>query len=214
MGVVWLARRSDGRFEGVVAVKFLNLARVARSGAGRFQREGRLLARLAHVNIARLIDAGVDGGQPYLVLEYVEGEAIDRWCDARRLDINARIRLFLDVLASVAHAHGQLVLHRDLKPANILVTSTGTVKLLDFGIAKLLDPSDAAHTEPTAADPAFTPRYAAPEQLQAGDVTMATDVYTLGVLLSELLAGRHPTASDARISVDQLRALMESGRGG
>src|SRR4029079_17200201 len=101
----------DGRFEGVVAVKFLSLALVAHSGEVRFQREGRLLARLAHVNIARLIDAGVDGGEPYLVLEYVEGDAIDRWCDARRLDINARIRLFLDVLAAVAHAHGQLVLH-------------------------------------------------------------------------------------------------------
>ena len=122
MGSVWLARRSDGRFEGQVAVKLLNLALLARGGAERFAREGSVLARLAHPHIARLLDAGVSaGGQPYLVLEHVEGEPIDRWCDARALGIDARVRLLLDVLAAVAHAHSKLVLHRDLKPSNILV---------------------------------------------------------------------------------------------
>jgi len=173
MGSVWLAGRSDGRFEGKAAIKFLNLALLTRGGPERFQREGNLLARLAHPHIARLIDAGVaDGGQPYLVLEYVEGEPIDRWCDAHALDIDARVRLFLDVLAAVGHAHSKLILHRDLKPTNILVAADGQVKLLDFGIAKLIDEASkpAAATEITQlAGHAFTPEYAAPEQVQGAD---------------------------------------------
>jgi serine/threonine-protein kinase len=213
MGAVWLARRSDGRFEGRAAVKFLNLALLARGGAERFRREGSMLAKLAHPNIARLIDAGVDGGQPYLVLEYVDGLPIDRWCDARSLGVEARIRLFLDVAAAVAHAHGKLILHRDLKPSNILVTADGHVKLLDFGIAKLIeDPEQAAPpTELTqAAGRAFTPEYAAPEQVQGGEATLATDVYALGVLLHVLLAGAHPTAVSAGAPMAQLRALVET----
>ena len=126
MGTVWLARRSDGRFEGTAAVKLLNLALLDQVGAARFQREGTVLARLKHPNIARLLDAGVTaGGQPYLVLEYVEGEPIDRWCDEHRLGPEARLRLFLGVLEAVAHAHANLIVHRDLKPSNILVTPTG-----------------------------------------------------------------------------------------
>jgi len=213
MGSVWLARRSDGRFEGKAAVKFLNLAWLARGGAERFAREGSALARLAHPNIARLLDAGVADGQPYLVLEYVEGEPIDRWCDARSLDIEARVRLFLDVLAAVAHAHNNLILHRDLKPSNILVTSDGRVKLLDFGIAKLIGEGDgpAAATELTQlAGRAFTPEYAAPEQVQGGDVTTATDVYALGVVLYELLCGSHPTARADQAPVERLHALLEA----
>jgi serine/threonine-protein kinase len=213
MGAVWLARRSDGRFEGKAAVKFLNLALLGRGGVERFEREGSVLARLAHPNIAHLIDAGVTaGGQPYLVLEYVEGEAIDRWCDAHRLDIKARLRLFLDVIAAVAHAHGKLILHRDLKPSNILVTTDGRVKLLDFGIAKLLDDQQPGPaTELTQlAGRAFTPEYAAPEQAQGEDVTMATDVYALGVLLYVLLTGAHPTAATAATPIERLRALIEA----
>jgi serine/threonine-protein kinase len=214
MGSVWLAHRSDGRFEGKAAVKFLNLALLGSGGAERFQREGTLLARLAHEHIARLIDAGLaDGGQPYLVLEYVEGIAIDRWCDAHTWGIKARIRLFLDVLAAVGHAHNNLILHRDLKPSNILVTADGQVKLLDFGIAKLIDEesSSTATTELTRiGGRAYTPAYAAPEQLQGGDVTTATDVYALGVLLYVLLCGRHPTADPAVPPVDQLRAVVET----
>src|SRR5215472_11429065 len=139
MGTVWLARRSDGRFEGHAAVKFLNAALMGGAAEERFKREGSILARLAHPNIAHLIDAGVSaGGQPYLILEYVEGRPIDRYCDERALDIEGRIRLFLEVLAAVAHAHANLIVHRDIKPSNVLVTEEGRVKLLDFGIAKLL----------------------------------------------------------------------------
>jgi serine/threonine-protein kinase len=195
MGTVWLARRSDGRFQGKAAVKFLSLALAGRGGAERFRREGNALAKLAHPSIARLLDAGVADGQPYLVLEYVDGEPIDRWCSGRQPDVKARLRLLLDVLAAVAHAHGNLILHRDLKPSNILVTRDGAVKLLDFGIAKLIE--DPAHSAPATAltqiaGRAYTPDYAAPEQVQGGDATMATDVYALGVLAYELFAGARP----------------------
>ncbi len=215
MGSVWLARRTDGRFEGFVAIKFLNAGLMARGGAERFAREGSILARLAHPNIARLLDAGVAGGgaRPYLVLEYIDGLPIDRHCDDKALDLAARVRLFLDVLAAVAHAHNRLILHRDLKPSNILVTATGEVKLLDFGIAKLIDDAGAtaSATEITqAAGRAFTLQYAAPEQLQGGDVTTATDVYALGVLLYVLLGGAHPTAGNTTAPLDQMRAVIET----
>ncbi len=214
MGSVWLARRCDGRYEGEVAIKLLNLALIARGGAERFGREGRVLAKLTHPGIARLLDAGItEGGQPFLVLEYVDGEPIDRWCERRALSPEARIRLFLDVLAAVDHAHAGLVLHRDLKPGNILVARDGRVKLLDFGIAKLLDASEqsAGVTELTrAAGRAFTPEYAAPEQVRGEDVTPATDVYALGVLLYRLLSGQHPTARDGSNPVDALRAVVDA----
>ena len=213
MGAVWLASRADGRFEGQVAVKFLKSGLFGKGDSGRFEREGQILARLSHPNIARLLDAGVHHGhQPYLVLEYVDGLPIDRHCQVNGLDVESRIKLFLDVLAAVAHAHQRLILHRDLKPSNILVTHDGQVKLLDFGIAKLLD--DATHsgvaTELTQrAGSAFTPQYAAPEQVQQADVTTATDVYALGVLLYQMLGGRHPTADDTQTHLDRLRAVVE-----
>ncbi|MEP7207522.1 MAG: serine/threonine-protein kinase [Casimicrobiaceae bacterium] len=213
MGSVWLAQRSDGRFEGAVAVKLLNLALVGRGGAERFAREGRILGRLSHPNIARLVDAGVTGGgQPYLVLEYVEGRALDSHCNTARLDTRARIALLLGVIDAVSHAHRNLVLHRDLKPSNILVNTEGEVKLLDFGIAKLLQDADTPGevTEITRlAGRAFTPEYAAPEQVQGGHVTTATDVYALGVLLYSLLGGRHPTTQDTDSPVDRLRGIAE-----
>ena len=214
MGSVWRARRSDGRFEGDVAVKLLNLALAAKGGAERFAREAQVLARLSHPNIAHLIDAGVsDSGQPFIVLEHVQGEPIDRHCDARQLDIEARVRLLLQVMAAVLHAHGRLVLHRDLKPGNILVTTEGQIKLLDFGIAKLLDDSGGA-AAPTAltqlAGRAFTPEFAAPEQVQGGEVTIATDVYALGVLMYVLLSGAHPTAKPTDTPVDRLRSVVET----
>jgi len=196
MGSVWLAHRSDGRFEGKAAIKFLDLALLGRGGAERFQREGSVLARLAHPNIARWLDAGVaNAGQPYLVLEYVDGIPIDKWCQSCAFDLRARLRLFLDVLAAVAHAHKNLILHRDLKPANILVTSEGQVKLLDFGIAKLLEnqAQASAATELTQqSGHAYTRGYAAPEQIGNGAMTTATDVYSLGVILFELLTGTRP----------------------
>jgi serine/threonine protein kinase len=212
MGTVWLAHRSDGRYESKVAFKFLNLSVQGRGGAARFEHEGRVLARLAHPNIAHLIDAGVDGDSPYLVLEYVEGRPIDRWCDDGNLDVRSRIRIFLDVLAAVAHAHSNLILHRDIKPSNILVSADGTAKLLDFGIAKLIDdPNEGALAGEltVVAGRAFTPRYAAPEQLHAAGVTTATDVYALGVRLYVLLVGQHPTAAEAATPAEQVRALVE-----
>lgn len=212
MSSVWLARRVDGRFEGRAAIKFLDLALVDAQGVERFRQEGQVLARLDHANIARLIDAGVtEDGQPYLVLEYVEGEPLDRWCQSHSLDVRARVRLFLEVLAAVAHAHSKLVLHRDLKPANILVTPDGHVKLLDFGTAKILDLNAATPIVPTTAHAhAFTLDYASPEQVQAGEVTTATDVYALGVILFELLTGRHPTAEAAQTPMSKARAIVET----
>jgi serine/threonine-protein kinase len=196
MGSVWLAERSDGRFERRVAVKFLNFALVGLGGEERFMREGSILGRLKHPSIAQLLDAGMTtAGQPYLVLEYVEGRSIDQYCDQAALDVEARLTLFLDVLAAVAHAHAHLIVHRDIKLSNVLVRVDGQVKLLDFGIAKLLD------AEGTAGAPthltregglALTPEYAAPEQVTGEPVTTATDVYALGVLLYTLLTGQHP----------------------
>jgi eukaryotic-like serine/threonine-protein kinase len=213
MGSVWLARRSDGRYEGQAAVKLLNLGALGHGGAERLRHEANALAKLSHPNITHLIDAGVAAAQPYLVLEYVEGEPIDIWCDAQGLDVNARVRLFLQVLDAVAHAHGRLILHRDLKPSNILVTKNGSVKLLDFGIAKLLE-GDGQATQPSyltrVGTSAMTPEYAAPEQLQQGEVTTATDVYALGVLLYVLLVGRHPTAGETSTPVEQMQALVEA----
>lgn len=200
MGSVWLARRSDGRFEGRAAVKFLNAAWVGMAGEERFRREGAILARLAHPHIARLLDAGVSStGQPFLVLEHVEGEHIDRYCESRGLNNEARIRLFLDVLDAVAHAHANLVVHRDIKPSNVLVTQEGSVKLLDFGVAKLLEDAEqpGAATELTReAGAALTPEYAAPEQVTGSAVTTATDVYSSGVLLFRLLGGRRFRAGE------------------
>lgn len=214
MGSVWLAHRSDGRFEGHVAIKLLNLALLDPVGSERFRREGSMLARLTHPNIARLIDAGVaDSGQPYLVLEHVAGVRIDRYADARRLPPAERIRLFQQVLAAVEHAHANLIVHRDLKASNILVTDEGAVKLLDFGIAKLLEgeTAGAERTELTErGGVAFTPEYAAPEQVTGGVVTTATDVYALGVLLYLLLAGRHPTAPGAASSAQHVRSVVDT----
>ena len=194
MGSVWLAERCDGRFDRRVAVKFINLALMGRAGEVRFKREGSILARLAHEHIAELVDAGVSTvGQPYLVLEHVEGDHIDRYCDQQKLDTAARIRLFMTVLEAVAHAHAHLIVHRDLKPSNVLVSKNGQVKLLDFGIAKLLE-SEGQEEAPTLLTAAgarvMTPEYAAPEQVTGGPVTTATDIYALGVLLYALLTGR------------------------
>ncbi|HEV7366018.1 MAG TPA: serine/threonine-protein kinase [Gemmatimonadales bacterium] len=214
MGTVWLAQRSDGRYEAQVAIKLLNLALIDPVGSERFRREGTALARLTHPNIARLIDAGVtEEGQPYLVLEYVEGRRIDVYCDAERLVPERRLGLFLQVLGAVAHAHANLVVHRDLKPSNILVTADETVKLLDFGIAKLLaeDSGAAERTGLTDRGGApLTPEYAAPEQAQGRPVTTGTDIYSLGVLLYVLLAGRHPTGAGCHTVAEHLRALGES----
>jgi eukaryotic-like serine/threonine-protein kinase len=219
MGSVWLAERCDGRFEGRAAIKLLNIALMGRAGEERFRREGHILARLTHPHIAHLVDAGVSQtGQPYLVLEHVNGQRIDDHCNERALGIEARLRLFLDVLEAVAHAHANLIVHRDLKPANVLVTVDGQVKLLDFGIATLLQ-RDGEWGHPRAAEPsaltrdgggALTPQYAAPEQVTGGQITTATDVYALGVLLYVLLSGQHPAGSAVRSPADLVRAIVDT----
>jgi len=202
MGDVWLAERSDGRFEGQFAVKLLRRHSPASVDSLRFEQEGRLLARLTHPNIARLIDAGTADERPFLVIEYIDGVDIDKYCDRHRLGVDARIRLFLDVLEGVAHAHANLVLHRDLKPGNILVTSDGRVKLLDFGIAKLLDEHDARNEKHAPSitqvfGQVLTPDYAAPEQLAAKPIGTATDIFALGMVLYVLLTGVNPRSEDA-----------------
>ena len=214
MGTVWLAHRSDGRFEGQVAVKLLNAALVGHPSEQRFAREGRVLARLQHPNIARLLDAGVEAGaQPYLVLEYVRGARIDEYCDRQNLGIDQRIRLFLDVLAAVAHAHSNLVVHRDLKPSNILVTEQSEVKLLDFGIAALLSSGGDDVTPLTRhMGPGLTPSYASPEQLLGQPITTAADVFALGTVLFELLARRRPWSvrDETKTSAQLIRLKLET----
>ena len=212
MGTVWLADRSDGRFERRAAIKLLNVA-LAGSGEERFRREGRILGRLEHPHIAQLVDAGVSGGgQPFLVLEYVEGEPIDGYCERRRLDVEARIRLFLDVLEAVAHAHAHLIVHRDIKPSNVLVTSDGRVKLLDFGIAKLLEEeAQTGHATKLTREggAALTPAYASPEQVTGGVMSTATDVYALGVLLYGLVTGQHPAGPGPHTPAGLMKAITE-----
>ncbi len=213
MGSVWLARRNDGRFERQVALKFLNIALLGKEGEDRFKREGKILALLAHRHIAELIDAGVTTtGQPYLVLEYVDGDQIDRYCDQRHLDLHTRIRLFLQVLDAVAAAHANLIVHRDLKPSNVLVRKDGDVKLLDFGIAKLIEAENdpERQTAFTIGGTALTPEYAAPEQLKGEAITVSTDVYALGVLLYLLLTGRHPSAEGQSSPAELVKTIVES----
>jgi serine/threonine-protein kinase len=196
MATVYLAERADGQFEQAVALKLLDSARDFASLAARFAQERQILARLEHPNIARLIDGGTTrAGQPYVVMEYVDGVPLDRYCDQHRLDVDARIRLFGDVAAAVQYAHGHLVVHRDIKPSNILVTADGQPKLLDFGIAKLLDPAVAAPVTRSVLHP-MTPEFASPEQVRGEALTTASDVYQLGHLLYQLLAGRSPYDCD------------------
>ena len=210
MGSVWRARRDDGRIETLAAIKFVNLASMGRDGEQRFRREGLLLGRLNHPRIARLLDAGmhVETHQPYLVLEFVDGLAIDAWCESQALDARRRIALFLQVIEAVAHAHSHLIIHRDLKPSNVLVTTQGNVKLLDFGIARLASGDDGAvHTRSSVA--AMTPQYAAPEQVQGALITTRTDVYALGLVLYRLLTGRHAVELDANASAEMFRTILE-----
>jgi eukaryotic-like serine/threonine-protein kinase len=194
MGTVYEAWRADDQYCHRVALKVIRDGTAVEPLVGRFRQERQILAALSHPHIARLLDGGVTSdGQPYLVMEYVEGEPIDQYCNARRLGIRERLRLFRDVCAAVQYAHQNLVVHRDLKPSNILVTADGEVKLLDFGIAKLLR---AGEEEPAPLTRTglhlMTPDYASPEQVRGGAITTAADIYSLGIVLYELLTGRRP----------------------
>ena len=192
MGAVYLGERMDGQFAHQVAIKLVLPHQATPELVQRFQQERQILAQLDHPRIARLLDGGVtDDGAPYLIMEYVEGQPITAYADAQQLSIEARLALFAEVCDAVAFAHRNLIIHRDLKPSNILVTAEGHVKLLDFGIAKLLEGTADALVTRTG-HRVLTPAYAAPEQVQHGPVTTATDVYQLGVLLYELLTGAHP----------------------
>ncbi|HEV8150456.1 MAG TPA: serine/threonine-protein kinase [Gemmatimonadales bacterium] len=217
MGTVWLAERADGQFEQRVALKLIKRGMDSDEILGRFLRERQILARLEHPSIARLLDGGVsDEGRPYFVMEYVPGIPITRYCAERKLSVDARLRLFGLVCRAVQYAHRNLVVHRDIKPANVLLTETGEVKLLDFGVAKLLSPQKTEEP-PTAGGSAWgpmTPEYASPEQLAGKSVTTASDVFQLGILLYELVAGQRPQNPDrpkARLRGDldaiTLRAL-------
>ncbi|MBZ0103241.1 MAG: serine/threonine-protein kinase [Thermoanaerobaculia bacterium] len=211
MSRVHLAEPLDDRLGRQVAIKRLVAAAGAREELGRrLAAEGRVLAALAHPHIAQVFDAGIDAdGDPYLVMEYVDGEPLVAWCAREDASIECRIELFLEVCAAVAHAHRRFVVHRDLKPSNILVDRAARVKLLDFGIAKLLDPAAPGGMEPptrTGLLP-MTPEYAAPEQVRGGEITTATDVWQLGILLHELLTGRRPYRFEGRSAADLERLV-------
>jgi serine/threonine protein kinase len=213
MGAVFLGVRADAQYQKRVAIKLVRRGMDSDDILRRFRNERQILASLDHPNIARLLDGGTtDDGLPYLVMEYVEGTPVTKYCDRQHLTTNERLELFRTICAAVQHAHQNLVVHRDLKPSNILITSDGTPKLLDFGIAKVLNPElSATSIENTRTElRVLTPDYASPEQLRGEQLTTASDVYSLGVVLYELLTGHHPYRATkapphelARIILDQ-----------
>ncbi|MEO1245763.1 MAG: serine/threonine-protein kinase [Pseudomonadota bacterium] len=206
MGSVFLAQRVDGSYEQDVALKIVRKGVDTESVVRRFEMERQILARLEHPNIARLIDGGVTGdGRPYLAMEYVDGLPITEYCDRNQLTVEKRVALFQVACNAVHYAHRSLIVHRDLKPSNIIVTADGTPKLLDFGIAKLLDDTEDPQLTRTGRQ-LHTPAYAAPEQLMSGPITTATDVYALGVILYELLSGRRPF--EVRRTPQEFRELV------
>ncbi len=213
MGTVYLAVRNDDQFQKRVAIKVLRRGMDSEAIVRRFRRERQILASLQHPYIGSLLDGGTtDDGLPYFAMEYIEGQPIGAYCDARNLTISARLELFRKVCTAVQHAHQNLVIHRDIKPANVLVTADGSPKLLDFGIAKLLNPEMGGTTlAPTAAGlQLMTPEYASPEQVRGEAVTTATDVYSLGVLLYELLTGRQPYMLTSRAPADVARIVAHA----
>ncbi len=212
MGVVYLARREDESGPGLVAIKVIRRGMDSDEILARFRRERRLLAAMKHPNIAMLLDGGaLEDGRPYLVMEYVEGRRIDEHCETHRLSVQERLRLFALVCQAVHHAHRNLVVHRDLKPGNIIVTAEGVPKLLDFGIARIVNPDLADFgVDPTRTElRLMTPEYASPEQVRGEPVSAASDVYALGVLLYELLTGHRPYRLRTRLHAEMERVICQ-----
>jgi serine/threonine protein kinase len=216
MGAVYLAERTDGKFKQKVAVKLLkrefNIEKIRQI----FKREKEILAALSHPNIAHLLDAGkTDDGIPYLVMEYIEGVPVDKFCFENSLELNERLKLFNKICEAVAFAHRNLVIHRDLKPSNILITKTGETKLLDFGISKLLGETGESSKNTTIFE-AMTPQYASPEQIRGEQVSTATDIYSLGVVLFKMLTGTFPydlgnkTANELLQIIERQEPIMPS----
>ena len=213
MGTVYLAVRSDDAFQKRVALKVLKRGMDTDAIVRRFRNERQILASLDHPHISGLLDGGTTpDGLPYFAMEFVEGQPIDEYCEARQLDTTARLQMFMKICSAVQYAHQNLIIHRDIKPANVLVTADGTPKLLDFGIAKLLNPDLGGQTYAVTADgsPLMTPEYASPEQVRGEVVTTATDVYSLGVLLYELLTGRRPYQLTSRTPAEIARVVCHS----
>src|SRR5436190_491876 len=210
LGAVYLAARADDEYRKEVAIKVIRRGLDTDDIIRRFRNERQILAQLDHPNIARLIDGGTtDDGLPYFVMEYVSGEPINAYCNAHALATAERLALFRKICAAVAYAHQNLVIHRDLKPSNILVTQSGEPKLLDFGIAKLLDAGDELFTQTIPALRVMTPEYASPEQVKGNKIMTTSDVYSLGVLLYELLAGQRPYRLKTRTPEEIARAITE-----
>lgn len=210
MGAVYRAERADGAYTREVALKVVRAGRVQRQAYARFLQEREILARLSHPGIATLLDGGVtDEGKPWLAMELVEGESITRWAASHGLDVRTRLQLVLQVAEAVEYAHRNLIVHRDLKPSNILVSGSGTVKLLDFGIARLVDTGDVEELHTRTGLMLLTPAYAAPEQIRGEAVTTAVDVYAIGAILYELLAGRRPFG-DVGSSWAELQRVLDT----
>ena len=210
MGTVYLAQRDDRQYQIDVAVKIVSPGMDIGFVLQRFRRERQILASLDHPHIARLLDGGTIGNDlPYIVMEYVNGARITDYCRQRELSVPQRLQLFVDVCSAVEYAHGRFVVHRDLKPGNILVTNDGVVKLLDFGICKLLYASPQDQDTITEAGRAMTPDYASPEQIRGEPVTVVSDVYSLAAVLYELLTGRNPHRFANRSLLEIERAICE-----